>query len=45
MEKIKNSLRPLGEKDMLKYNQTCEDVLYSNQNKDKFKTSEKNFLH
>ena len=36
MEKIKNSLRPLGEKDMLKYNQTCEDVLYSNQNKDKF---------
>ena len=36
MKKIKKSLRPLGQKDLLKYNNTCEDVLYSNQNKDKF---------
>ena len=36
MKKIKKSLKPLGQNDLLKYNETCEDVLYSNQNKDKF---------
>ena len=36
MKKIKKSLRPLNQKDKLKYNDTCEDILYSNQNKDRF---------
>ena len=35
-KKIKKSLRPLNQKDKLKYNDTCEDILYSNQNKDRF---------
>jgi hypothetical protein len=37
MKKIKKALKPLNEKDMFKYNETCEDVLYSNKNKEKFK--------
>ena len=36
MKKIKKSLRPLNQNDIFKYNETCEDILYSNQNKDRF---------
>ena len=36
MKKIKKSLRPLGQKDRLKFSDTCEDLLYSNTNKEKF---------
>ena len=36
MKKIKKSLRPLGQKNRLKFSDSCEDLLYSNNNKDKF---------
>ena len=36
MKKIKKALRPLNETDKFKYNETCEDVLYSNLNNEKF---------
>jgi hypothetical protein len=38
MKKIKKSLRPLNEKDRFKYYDTCEDIIYSNQN-------EKNYIN
>ena len=42
MKRIKRSMNPLKDEEKDKYCQTLEDILYSNENKHKFKNKKNN---